>query len=44
MLREGKRVELKVTYQERGGGGGQSPHGQATATPEQQGRAKPSHP
>ena len=44
VLREGKRVELKVTYQERGGGGGQSPHGQATATPEQQGRAKPSHP
>ncbi len=24
---------MKVTYQERGGGGGQSPHGQAT-TPE----------
>jgi len=33
VLRDGKRVELKVTYQERGGGGGQSPHGQATATP-----------
>jgi hypothetical protein len=33
VLRDGKRVELKVTYQERGGGGGQSPHGQATASP-----------
>jgi Tol biopolymer transport system component len=33
VLRGGKRVDLKVTYQERGGGGGQSPHGQATAAP-----------
>ena len=54
VLRGGKRVELKVTYQERGGGGGQSPHGQATGSPEAQGKApaapapgapaKPTHP
>ena len=31
VLREGKRVEMKVTYQERGGGGGQSPHGPSGA-------------
>jgi Tol biopolymer transport system component/Zn-dependent M28 family amino/carboxypeptidase len=32
VLREGKRVELKVTYQERGGGGG-SPHSDPNAAP-----------
>jgi Tol biopolymer transport system component len=43
VLREGKRVEMKVTYQERGGGNGQSPHGQATPEPPK-GEAKPPHP
>ncbi len=32
VLRDGKRVELKVTYQERGGGGG-SPHSDPNAAP-----------
>jgi len=32
VLREGKRVELKVTYQERGGGGG-SPHSDPSSAP-----------
>jgi hypothetical protein len=32
VLREGKRVELKVTYQERGGGGG-SPHTDPSSAP-----------
>jgi Tol biopolymer transport system component len=32
VLREGKRVELKVTYQERGGGGG-SPHTDPNSAP-----------
>jgi S1-C subfamily serine protease len=27
VLRDGKPVELQITYQERGGGGGNSPHG-----------------
>jgi S1-C subfamily serine protease len=48
VLRDGKRVEMKVTYQERGGGGGQSPHGQGSAPgskTETKGEApKPPHP
>ena len=40
VLRDGKRVELKVTYQERGAGGGKSPHGAAAGKSE----AKPPHP
>jgi hypothetical protein len=48
VLRDGKRVEMKVTYQERGGGGGQSPHGPGTAPSsktETKGEApKPPHP
>jgi Tol biopolymer transport system component len=43
VLRDGKRVEMKVTYQERGGGGGQSPHGPAKPT-EPKAEAKPAHP
>jgi Tol biopolymer transport system component len=47
VLREGKRVEMKVTYQERGGGGGQSPHASGAPDPktETKGEApKPPHP
>jgi S1-C subfamily serine protease len=43
VLRDGKRVEMKVTYQERGAGGGQSPHGPAKPT-EPKAEAKPAHP
>ena len=42
VLRDGKRVEMKVTYQERGGGGGKSPHGPATPA-EPKAEAKPAH-
>jgi Tol biopolymer transport system component len=38
VLRDGKRVELKVTYQERGGGAATNPH----AAPQQPGGAAPS--
>jgi Tol biopolymer transport system component len=43
VLRDGKRVEMKVTFQERGGGGGQSPHGQASSPAPQSGPKSP-HP
>jgi Tol biopolymer transport system component len=42
VLREGKRIEMKVTYQERGGSR-QSPHG-PTAPEAPKGEAKPPHP
>jgi Tol biopolymer transport system component len=42
VMREGKRVEMKVTYQERGGGGGKSPHGATTEAPKAE--PKPPHP
>jgi Tol biopolymer transport system component len=44
VLRDGKRVELKVTYQERGGGSGQSPHGPAAAEQPKSETPKPTHP
>jgi Tol biopolymer transport system component len=48
VLREGKRLEMKVTYQERGGGGGQSPHGPSGApeskTENKSETPKPPHP
>jgi len=48
VLRDGRRVEMKVTYQERGGGGQQSPHGPTgapDAKTETKGEApKPPHP
>jgi hypothetical protein len=42
VLRDGKRIEMKVTFQERGGGG-PSPHGPTAGEPPK-GEAKPPHP